>query len=150
MSPMLFSRGAAVGAAWTLAASAAVIGPIGVAQPAAAANPWTCPAGGNPSLWDPRSMSTVGTAEVWWRKIELRYHSGTRCAWGRISNGSHGDSVWVDWSSNGGQTWKQLDVTKIPRGGHEAHTVAHNDAAYVMRACGKAGNRREIACTGWY
>ncbi|GHI09475.1 hypothetical protein Scel_77960 [Streptomyces cellostaticus] len=136
--------------AWAFVLSGAIVVPIGGATPAAAANPWTCPAGGNPDVWDPRYTSTVSTAGVWWRKIELRYHSRTRCAWGRISNGSRGDSVWVDWSANGGQTWKQLDVTKIPRGGHEVHTVAHNDAGYVMRACGKAGNRREIACTGWY
>lgn len=143
-------RGKSTTLAWTLVLSAAIVVPIGGATPASAANPWTCPSGGNPSLWDPRYTSTVGTAKVWWRKIELRYHNGTRCAWGRISNGSRGDSVWVDWSANGGQTWKQLGVTKIPRGGHEVHTVAYNDARYVMRACGKAGNRPEIACTGWY
>lgn len=123
---------------------------LGAVSPAAAASPWKCPSGSNPSLWDPRYTSTVGTAEVWSRKIELRYHSITRCAWGRISNGSPGDSVWVDWSNNGGQTWKQLGVTKIPQGSRQVYTAAYNDAGYVMRACGKAGNRREIVCTSWY
>ncbi|MEU1272025.1 glycosyl hydrolase [Streptomyces sp. NPDC005799] len=130
--------------------SAAIVVPIGGATPAAAANWWTCPAGGNPNAWDPRYTSVAGTAGVWWRKIELRYHRGTRCAWGHIANGSPGDAVWVDWSANRGQTWKQLDVTRIPRGRRETYTVAHNDAGYVMRACGKAGNRAEIACTRWY
>lgn len=150
---MSFGRlcpGKSTSLAWTLVLSTAIVVPIGGATPASAANPWTCPSGGNPSLWDPRYTSTAGTAKVWWRKIELRYHSATRCAWGRISNGSRGDAVWVDWSANGGQTWKQLGVTKIPRGGREVHTVAYNDAGYVMRACGKAGNRPEIACTRWY
>lgn len=150
MSRVRLRRGKAISLVWALVMSAAIVVPIGGAAPAAAANWWTCPAGGNPNVWDPRYTSVAGTAGVWWRKVELRYHRGTRCAWGHIANGSPGDAVWVDWSANRGQTWTQLDVTRIPRGRRETYTVAHNDAGYVMRACGKAGNRSEIACTRWY
>lgn len=124
---------------------------VGLAQPAQAADPWTCPSGGNPSLWNPALVTTpVQPEPVWGRTVELRYHTSTRCAWGRISNGSSGDSVWVDWSNNGGGSWRQLSVTRIPSGGSQVYTTAHNDAGYVMRACGKAGNRVEIVCTRWY
>jgi len=120
-------------------------------QTAGAAEAWTCPSGGDPQRWDPGYMSTpVPPVYVWNRKIELRYHSSARCAWGRISTGNPGDSVWVDWSSTGGRDWKQLSVTRIPSGGTQVYTTAYNDRGYVMRACGKAGDRSEIVCTRWY
>jgi hypothetical protein len=120
-------------------------------HPARAASEWDCPAGSNPAVWDPAYISTpIAAKTLWGRKIELRYHSRTRCAWGRISNGSRNDSVWVDWSKDGGRNWRQLGVTEIPWSGTQVYTPAYNDRGYVMRACGKAGDRVEIACTGWW
>jgi hypothetical protein len=76
---------------------------VSTAPPAQAADPWTCPSGSNPGVWDPSLITTPRPpVYVWNRKIELRYHSGTRCAWGRISNGLSGDQVWVDWDDDGG------------------------------------------------
>ncbi len=115
-----------------------------------AQHPSKCRAGGNPNLWNPALISTERSATLFGRTFELRFHSGANCAWGKISNGSRGDSVWVDWSIDGGDTWKQLSVTRIPYGGRQVYTVAHNHSGYTMRACGKAGNRPDIACTGWW
>jgi hypothetical protein len=120
-------------------------------QTAGAAGNYPCPSGGDPQRWDPGYISTpVPAVYIWNRKIELRYHSDARCAWGRISTGNPGDSVWVDWSDTGGRDWKQLSVTRIPSGGTQVYTTAYNDRWYVMRAFGKAGDRMEVVCTRWY
>jgi hypothetical protein len=89
---------------------------------------------------------TVASTSIRSRGIELRYN-GT-CAWGRIF-GSVGDLVWVDRSFDGGRTWEQLSVTRINSGGSN-HTEAYNNRGNLMRACGKAGNYPEVACTTWW
>ncbi|GAA2294407.1 glycosyl hydrolase [Streptomyces violaceusniger] len=89
---------------------------------------------------------TVASASTHSRGIELRYN-GT-CAWGRIF-GSPGDLVWVDRSYDGGRTWNQLSVTKINTGGSN-HTDAFNNKGNLMRACGKASNYPDVACTIWW
>ncbi|MBI0299767.1 DUF2690 domain-containing protein [Streptomyces sp. PRKS01-29] len=89
---------------------------------------------------------TVASASTHSRGIELRYN-GT-CAWGRIF-GSPGDLVWVDRSYDGGRTWNQLSVTKINTGGSN-YTDAFNNKGNLMRACGKASNYPDVACTTWW
>ncbi len=83
------------------------------------------------------------------RTIALRYNTN-RCAWGLITNGSPGDEVWVDRSYDGGHTWVGKLGDTFIHSGRDNHTVAYNDANVVMRACGKAGDRPNIACTGWW
>lgn len=144
------SKGLPAGLAWVLTLSVGVVLQLGTASPAAAYAPWTCPAGDAPEEWNPRLISTIHTVRVWSRKIELRHHSGVRCAWGRISNGSPGDEVWVDWSHDHGETWEPLNVYDISPGYSQVHTQAYDAVRDSMRVCGKAGDRREIACTPWY
>ncbi len=95
------------------------------------------------SPFTPRSTSLFG------RLIELRANTSEVCAWGRISNGSVGDQVWVDRSTDGGNTWQQLSITTITSG-RSVFTDNFNDQAKLMRACGKAGDRVEVACTSWW
>jgi hypothetical protein len=92
---------------------------------------------------------TVKSTGIYGRTIELRATSNQACAWGRISYGSVGDLVWVDRSYDGGRSWTQLSVTRINTG-RDAFTEPWNDVNKVMRACGKAGNRSEVACTVWW
>ena len=123
----------------------------GTPQAAQAADPWTCPSGGNPAVWNPDLIITPQPARfISGRKIELRYHTSTRCAWGRISNGVAGDQVWVDWSTNGGRDWRQLGVKSIGSGGTQVYTTAFNDYQVKMRACGNAGSPTNLTCTDWY
>ncbi|ARQ68876.1 glycosyl hydrolase [Streptomyces marincola] len=89
---------------------------------------------------------TVASTSIHSRGIELRYN-GT-CSWGRIF-GSPGDLVWVDRSFDGGRTWEQLDPTPINRGGSN-YTDAYDNRGNLMRACGKAGNYPDVACTTWW
>ncbi|WP_412538410.1 hypothetical protein R8Z50_21460 [Longispora sp. K20-0274] len=91
-------------------------------------------------------ITALPAVTVWGRTIELRANSNQICAWGRISNGSVGDQVWVDRSYNGGAIWEQLSITTITSG-TGTFTDVFNDNGKVMRACGKAGNRPEIVCT---
>ncbi|KRV48347.1 glycosyl hydrolase [Wenjunlia vitaminophila] len=89
---------------------------------------------------------TVASTSIKSRGIELR--ANRTCAWGRIF-GSPGDLVWVDRSTDGGRTWQQLSITRIETGGGH-HTHAFNNQGNLMRACGKAGNYPEVACTTWW
>jgi len=107
----------------------------------------TCADGSAPSGAGARSpRSTV----LFGRLIELRYADVTQCAWGRISNGSIGDHVWVDRSFDFGATWQpQLGYASISSG-RDQHTNQWRDAGVLMRACGQAGDRPDIACTDWF
>jgi len=124
---------------------------------AAAAAFIPCYNGEDPNNFDPAGNITPipqvappsNPVELYGRVITLRYNSN-RCAWGKIDNGSQRDEVWVDRSSNGGAKWDGKLGDTIIHSGLDNHTVAYNDANTVMRACGKAWNRPEIACTGWY
>ncbi|HCT76773.1 MAG TPA: peptidoglycan endopeptidase [Micromonosporaceae bacterium] len=90
------------------------------------------------------------TKVLFGRTIELRYSDATQCAWGRISNGSIGDEIWVDRSSNRGESWEpRLGLTSITSG-RDVYTRQWRDAGVVMRACGRAGDRPDIECTDWF
>ncbi|MGW0390472.1 NlpC/P60 family protein [Streptomyces sp. NPDC003042] len=108
--------------------------------------PPRCTDGSTPTSTGARSPRTT---TVWSRTVELRYSDTTECAWGRISNGSVGDEVWVDRSVDGGRSWDRLGYTRITSG-REVFTPQFDDHAVLMRACGKAGDRVEISCTGWF
>ena len=108
----------------------------------------TCADGSNPSgstgVFSPRSVS------LWGRLIELRYTNVTQCAWGRISNGRVGDEVWTDRSFDGGGTWQpRLGLAAITSGA-DVFTVQYRDSGVLMRACGKATDHPEVACTDWF
>ncbi|WP_163571845.1 glycosyl hydrolase [Fodinicola feengrottensis] len=96
------------------------------------------------------TAKTARSTSVWSRTIELRANTNNVCGWGRISNGDPGDLVWVDRSYDGGAHWEQLSITTIPTNSRTTFTAAYNDQGHLMRACGKAGNRPEVACTGWW
>ncbi|WP_394828075.1 glycoside hydrolase family 76 protein [Pendulispora albinea] len=93
---------------------------------------------------------------VWYRKITLRVRTDARMAWASIENGAPSDEVWIDRSWDAGSTWEgRLGVIKIPANGRAARTgMYHFDdpapaRTGMLRACGKAGDRPEIACTPW-
>ncbi|WET80811.1 glycoside hydrolase family 76 protein [Amycolatopsis sp. QT-25] len=100
-----------------------------------------------------------GTATVWGRAITLHLSDGDDMGWGGITGGDPGDEVWLDRSFDGGRTWagdSRIGDTKIPAGQRGWRTLMFNvdDPAThrfgALRACGKAGNRPEIACTSWF
>ena len=92
------------------------------------------------------------------RSITLHLDDADAMGWGSITNGSPGDEVWLDRSFDGGRSWasgSKLGDTTIPTGSAGWRTGMYNvdDWAALgvgaLRACGKAGDRSDIACTPW-
>jgi hypothetical protein len=94
------------------------------------------------------------SVQVQRRVIRLNIDDTDQTAFAVISNGSPTDEVWIDRSWDGGRSWdSKVGDTRIPRASHSDTTTQWNldkgRATSVVRACGKAGNRPQIACTGW-
>ena len=100
---------------------------------------------------------TPGSGEVWGRTIRLHVSDADNAAWASIDNGNPGDEAWLDRSYDGGTHWDgHVGKTTIPSGRRGWRTMmytvddlaAHHIGA--VRACGKAGDRQEIACSPWF
>jgi Glycosyl hydrolase family 76 len=98
------------------------------------------------------------TASVYGRVLQVHVDDTDAMAWGSVQNGQATDEVWLDRSWDGGRSWadgSRLGDTAIPSGSAGWRTAQVNvddwNAAGVgaVRACGKAGDRAEIACTAW-
>lgn len=92
------------------------------------------------------------------RTITLHFDDDDAMGWASIDNGSPGDEVWLDRSMDGGRTWSagsRLGNTAIPTGQRGWRTQMYNVDDWnnlgvgALRACGKAGDRADIACTPW-
>jgi predicted alpha-1,6-mannanase (GH76 family) len=92
------------------------------------------------------------------RSIALHFDDADAMGWATIDHGSPGDEVWIDRSFDGGRTWAsdaRLGATTIPSGRVGWRTQMYNVDNWgtfgvgALRACGKAGDRSDVACTGW-
>ncbi|MDI5965486.1 glycoside hydrolase family 76 protein [Streptomyces sp. SL13] len=92
------------------------------------------------------------------RAITLHLDDTDAMGWASITNGSPADEVWVDRSFDGGRTWSsgsKLGDTTIPTGQTGWRTLMYNNDDWAnhgigaLRACGKASDRSDIACTAW-
>ncbi|MCY1136610.1 glycosyl hydrolase [Actinoplanes sp. Pm04-4] len=92
------------------------------------------------------------------RIFTLHVDDANSMGWGSIDGGQAGDEVWLDRSFDGGRTWasgSRLGGAVVPAGGTGARGTMVNVDDWVnrgvgaLRACGKAGDRPEIACTAW-
>ncbi|MFE5813177.1 glycoside hydrolase family 76 protein [Streptomyces sp. NPDC056479] len=98
------------------------------------------------------------TTSLHGRSIVLHFDDADAMGWASIGNGSPGDEVWLDRSFDGGRTWSsgsKLGDTTVPSGQRGWRTLMYNVDDWnnhgigALRACGKAGDRAEIACTAW-
>jgi predicted alpha-1,6-mannanase (GH76 family) len=98
------------------------------------------------------------SATIYSRSIGLHFDDTDAMGWASITNGGPGDEVWLDRSFDGGRTWSsgsKLGDTTIPTGQSGWRTLMYNVDDWnalgvgALRACGKAGDRTEIACTAW-
>jgi hypothetical protein len=98
------------------------------------------------------------TATIYGRQVTLHFNDTDAMAWAAIGSGNPGDEVWLDRSFDGGRSWasgSRLGATSIPAGNSGWRTMMYNVDDWnalgvgAMRACGKAGDRPEIACTAW-
>ncbi|MGW0761104.1 glycoside hydrolase family 76 protein [Streptomyces sp. NPDC002814] len=101
---------------------------------------------------------TPVTASIHGRSIALHFDDADAMGWASIGNGNPGDEVWLDRSFDGGRTWSsgsRLGNTAVPAGQRGWRTLMYNvddwnnHGVGALRACGKAGDRTEIACTPW-
>ncbi|MGW1468419.1 glycoside hydrolase family 76 protein [Streptomyces sp. NPDC002308] len=104
------------------------------------------------------SDRTPVSSELYGRSVRLHLSDNDVMGWASIENGSPGDEVWIDRSFDGGRSWaagSRLGATAVPAGSNGWRTQMYNvddwNTAGVgaLRACGKAGDRPEITCTGW-
>ena len=108
----------------------------------------------------------AGLVQVHCRQVRLFISDEHDMGFAEISNGcgESRDEVWIDRSIDGGISWKsgsRLGLSIIPetvKGENESREVRtplfkidNRDSREIgaLRACGKAGNRREIECTPW-
>lgn len=143
-----------MGVLHVFAAFALLLPPAGVGTQATVCNRY-CD-GRDPAL-APGERVPV-TASVWGRQIVLHLNDTDAMAWGSVENGNPGDRVWLDRSFDGGRSWaggSRLGETVIPAGRRGWRTAQYNNDDWAnrgvgaVRACGKAGDRPEIACTAW-
>lgn len=101
---------------------------------------------------------TPVTASIFSRSVVLHFDDADAMGWASVDNGGPGDEVWLDRSFDGGRTWSsgsRLGDTSVPTGRHGWRTLMYNVDDWndlgvgALRACGKAGDRAEIACTPW-
>ncbi|MFI1393477.1 glycoside hydrolase family 76 protein [Streptomyces sp. NPDC020681] len=105
----------------------------------------------------PVTRSPVSTS-VHSRSITLHFDDQDAMGWASLGNGSPGDEMWLDRSFDGGRTWSsgsRLGLTTVPAASRGWRTLMYNvddwnnHGVGALRACGKAGDRPEIACTAW-
>ncbi|MFD8612157.1 glycoside hydrolase family 76 protein [Streptomyces sp. NPDC059631] len=161
------AAGLSLAATLLAAAPAAATGTIAPAPPAspapAAAAPGTAAAVCD-LFCDARDPSAATSERVpvssslYGRSIRLHLSDNDVMGWASIDAGDPGDEVWLDRSFDGGRSWSsgsKLGDTRTPDGARGWRTLMYNvddwNTAGVgaLRACGKAGDRAEIACTAW-
>ncbi|MEV6793392.1 glycoside hydrolase family 76 protein [Streptomyces sp. NPDC051320] len=101
---------------------------------------------------------TPVAAGLFARTLALHFDDQDAMGWASIDNGGPGDEVWIDRSFDGGRTWasgSRLGDTSVPPGRRGWRTLMQNVDDWngrgigALRACGKAGDRSDIACTPW-
>ncbi len=104
-----------------------------------------------------RDRTAVSTT-LFSRTLALHVDDDSAMGWATVDNGSPGDEVWLDRSFDGGRTWasgSRLGATSIPAGQRGWRTGMYNVDDWAnrgvgaLRACGRAADRPDIACTPW-
>ncbi|WP_227024955.1 glycoside hydrolase family 76 protein [Streptomyces tsukubensis] len=104
------------------------------------------------------SDRTPVTTTLYGRTVSLHLSDNDVMGWASIDGGQAGDEVWLDRSFDGGKSWSsgsRLGATKIPSGSTAWRSQMYNVDDWnnagvgALRACARAGDRAEIACTGW-
>ncbi|MFW6692298.1 glycoside hydrolase family 76 protein [Streptomyces sp. MAR4 CNX-425] len=101
---------------------------------------------------------TAVSTTLFSRTLALHVDDASAMGWATIDGGAPGDEVWLDRSFDGGRTWaggSRLGHTAVPAGQGGWRTGMYNVDDWAargvgaLRACGKAADRPDIACTPW-
>jgi predicted alpha-1,6-mannanase (GH76 family) len=110
----------------------------------------------DPSI-SPADRKPVSTT-LFSRSIALHFDDNDAMGWASLDNGGPGDGVWLDRSFDGGRSWasgSRLGDTTVPAGNRGWRTLMYNVDDWnnfgvgALRACGKAVDRADVACTPW-
>jgi hypothetical protein len=105
--------------------------------------------GGQPAVGPATTVkrrTIAGTSRV----VELRYNANLRTAWGRLTRGAVGDTVWVNRRYKNGGSSGPCGTTQINTG-QSTFTPMFNDRNPIeMQACAKTVGFPLGTCTGWY
>ncbi|MGF1432077.1 hypothetical protein [Kitasatospora sp. LaBMicrA B282] len=143
-------RAAAITAALTLGAGLLVAAPAGPAAASAA----DCAGGANgfADVSDNASGSVQRSVSHQGDTISLQSAGGRGFA--KIEGETRsGESVWMDWTQDGGHTWLQCGPFTVDHGDDSSKTSAAkatgSDPYYRFRACGLTLDQA-ISCTDWW
>lgn len=152
------SRLAALLAAGMLAGFGVTVTPTAAtAAPAALAVICNRHCDGRDAALAPSDRAPV-TATIYGRQISLHFNDVDAMSWAVIGNGNPGDQTWLERSFDGGRTFAadgRLGLAPIPNGVRTGRTTMYNvdnwatSRVGALRACGRAGDRPETACTAW-
>jgi hypothetical protein len=96
------------------------------------------------------ALSKVGHTALFGREINLWRRRGTRQFQAEITNGSQGDTVWVECSDSGEAKPLRGPSAAIPSGQRSVNTIEQDYSDNKVRACGKVVDRSHISCTSWH
>lgn len=96
-------------------------------------------------------IKTVRSANNNGQQIELRTGKlgNKQYGWARIAYPGQTDLVWMDFSQDGGFTWKQCGPYTAKNRQFSEAVPTSNNADWVFRACGTAGGA-PTKCTSWF
>jgi predicted alpha-1,6-mannanase (GH76 family) len=98
------------------------------------------------------------SATLFSRSIAVHFDDNDAMGWASVDNGGPGDEVWLDRTFDGGRSWasgSRLGGTTVPAGNRGWRTLMYNvddwnnQGVGALRACGKAADRADVACTPW-
>jgi hypothetical protein len=143
-------RTAAASAAIALGAALLIAAPAGPA----AASPSDCAGGANGfvDVSDSASGTVQRSASHDGDTISLQSAGGRGFA--KIEGTTRsGESIWMDWTRDGGHTWLQCGPFAVDHGDNSSKTsaaqVTSSDPNYRFRACGLTLDQA-ITCTDWW
>ncbi|MFI7131760.1 hypothetical protein ACIBQ1_39215 [Nonomuraea sp. NPDC050153] len=128
----------------------------------AAATPQECERGANGFVDIPDTLrgtqAPVGPVSIFGRTATLYYGriGGVTRGWAHLGGDTlWGDSVWMDWTRDGGRTWIQCGPFEVSSGGQTKTSAAQrtsSDANWRFRACLRWGRHEPAAikCTDWW
>ncbi|WP_329571401.1 hypothetical protein [Kitasatospora sp. NBC_01266] len=150
MSKLPTFRGAAVAAALALGAGLLIAAPAGPA--AASASDCAGGANGFVDISDNASGTVQRSISHEGDTITLQSTGGVGFAKMQGATRS-GESIWMDWTRDGGHTWLQCGPFGIDHGDNSSKTSAgkatSSDPNYRFRACGQTLDQA-ISCTDWW
>ncbi|MFF4620935.1 hypothetical protein [Nonomuraea jabiensis] len=128
----------------------------------AAASPQDCEGGNNGFRDIPDTLrgtqAPVAPVGIFGRTATLYYGQvgGVTRGWAHLGGDTlWGDSVWMDWTRDGGRTWLQCGPFEVTSGGQTKTSAAQrtsSDANWRFRACLRWGRHEpaSIKCTDWW